>query len=126
ALAVAAAGGSGARRRLLRQAEQDAKRLAREVRMDALPVAQLLRAAAAFQRGDPKACLALLEAASTGFDRAEMALLAACARRRKGEILAGTEGRDLVAAADRAMTDLGVKRPERWVLVQAPGFEGVL
>jgi serine/threonine protein kinase len=122
-LAVAACEPSRARE-LLREVEQDARRLAREVRSDAEPLARLLQAGAAFLQRRGETCRDRLDQAIAGFDATEMALLAACARWRKGELIGGTEGRELTTAAGQAMMNLGVKRPERWVDAAAPGFGG--
>jgi hypothetical protein len=52
-----------------------------------------------------------------------MALYRACALRRKGEILGGDEGTQLVATADGLMNAEGIGEPSRWATVCAPGFE---
>lgn len=65
-----------------------------------------------------------LEAAIAGFDASEVALSAAAARRRLGEVLGGDEGRALVRTADEAMARLGATRPDRMAALFAPGFGG--
>ncbi|WP_437636729.1 serine/threonine-protein kinase [Sorangium sp. So ce854] len=124
ALEAAAREGSGARRSraLLREAERDAERLSREGAPWALPMAASLRAAVAAQRGHTAAALSLLGSAAAGFDAREMALFAACARRRRGELLGGEEGRSLVGAADAWMAGQGIRNPARMARIFAPGF----
>ncbi|WP_438009359.1 hypothetical protein WME89_12165 [Sorangium sp. So ce321] len=75
----------------------------------------------------PPAALARahLEAAIAGFDEREIALSAAAARGRLGQVLGGDEGRALVLEPDCAMTRLGASRPDRMTSRFAPGF-GVL
>ena len=107
---------------LLREAERDAAGLTGEGTPYSIPAASLLRAGVLAARGRREAALPDLEAAAAGFGAADMALHAACARRRKGEIVGGDEGRKLVAEADVAMTAQGIARPDRWATMVAPGF----
>ena len=51
----------------------------------------------------------------------DMALHAACARRRLGELTGGDEGRTLIAAANEWMRGQEIKNPERMAAVIAPG-----
>ncbi|MDI1482738.1 serine/threonine-protein kinase [Polyangium sp. y55x31] len=122
ALAIAADAPPRRRAQLAREAERIASRLEHEIRADAAPSAALLRAAAARLHGREDEALAQLDVAIRGFDEAEMALHAACARRRKGELSGGDSGRALVAVADTVMEQRGVRRPDRWAAIFAPGL----
>ncbi len=64
---------------------------------------------------------ALLERAEAGFEAADMALHAACARRRLGQVIGGDEGRTLIAAANEWMRGQEIKNPERMAAMIAPG-----
>jgi hypothetical protein len=121
AIASAAARWSG-RAPLLALAEQEASRLEREVRHDAPAAAALLRACVAAARGDREVALHRLEAAEAGYEAAGMVLLASCARRRRGALEGGDEGRLRIAEADAFMNDRGIAQPERWLDMYAPGF----
>jgi hypothetical protein len=66
--------------------------------------------------------VSLLAKAECGFDRADMALYAEAARRTKGEVLGGDEGRALVYASDSWMTSQNIKNPARLTAMLAPGF----
>ncbi|MDI1446330.1 serine/threonine-protein kinase [Polyangium sp. 6x1] len=122
AIAIATQALPRRRARLAREAERIASRLECEIRADAAPSAALLRAAVARLRGQEDEALTYLDAAIRGFDEAEMALHAACARRRKGELSGGESGRALVAVADTVMEQRGVRRPDRWAAIFAPGL----
>jgi len=87
-------------------------------------LALLLRAGAAATRGETERALSLLEAAETGLAAADMALHAAVARRRRGELLGGDSGRALVAAADAWMASQAIRNPERMTAMLAPGRWG--
>jgi len=50
-----------------------------------------------------------------------MALHAAAARRRRGEIMGGDTGRALVESADAWMTGQIIRSPERMTAMLAPG-----
>jgi hypothetical protein len=63
----------------------------------------------------------LLENTALAFAHEEMALFAAAARRRLGEISGGPRGSALVSEADAWMNAHGVANPERMTLMLAPG-----
>jgi hypothetical protein len=57
-----------------------------------------------------------------GFERADMRLYAAAARRRMGERLGDERGHDLMAEADAWMAEQRIKNPEAMTRMLAPGF----
>ncbi len=64
----------------------------------------------------------LLETAVRNFEKAEMALYAATARRRLGKLVGGDEGEALITEADIWLRGQLVKIPERMEDVLMPGF----
>ena len=106
---------------LLRAAERDARRIEREHVHWGDPLAALVRAAAAATRREMETAVRSAAAAEKGFDAADMALHAAVARRRRGELVGGDEGRALVAEADAWMAGQGIKNPARFAAMLAPG-----
>jgi len=128
ALAAAAAAGAGSRHRasLLRLALGEARRIERERAPWALPLAALARAGAAAlgDDADRARAAALLDAAARGLSGADLRLHAAAARRRRGELAGGPEGRDLVSAADALMAEQGIRNPARVADLLAPGRYG--
>jgi hypothetical protein len=110
------------RARLIAAAERDAQSLEREGRHYARAWAALLRAGVAASRGQRGRALRELGSAIVGFDEADLSLHAACARRRKGEILGGDEGRALIQRADSALRAQDIRDVERWTAMYAPGF----
>jgi len=111
--ALAAAPGAERPEALLRVAESDAAAIEAERTSWAEPLARLLRAGAAARRGRIEPCVAELTRAEAGFERADMALHAAAARRRRGEVLAGDEGRRLVEEADAWMASQDIRNQVR-------------
>ena len=85
-------------------------------------LATMVRAAASQIEGRSEESARLLDEAACGFDATDMALMAAVARRRRGQILGGDEGGALIAAADAFMTAQRIARPERMTAMLAPGF----
>ena len=82
-----------------------------------------LPAAIAYLRGEREAAIALLEQRLR--DTAEVDKFPAYtvfSRRRLGELLGGTRGADLIAQADRFLSENGVVDPARFVATLAPGF----
>jgi hypothetical protein len=109
----------------LRIAEGDARRLERDRAGYTQPLAQLIRAGIAARRRDSAAAIRLLEAAASGLDECGMSMMAAAARRRRGELLEGEAGRALVHEAESAMRAEGVGDPVRLTNVFVNGFSAV-
>lgn len=122
-VALACASGADAARRL-REVERDANALAKLEREPSGAAADLVRAQLAEGRGDDNAALRAFDAAIAGFGASGLALHAACALRRKGELLGGDHGRALVARADAAMHAEEITDPARWAAIFAPGVPG--
>ena len=121
-VALGAARGSAQRSSLLDRAERDAASLAELGRGWGTAFATMIRAGVAATRGRRDAALALCIDAARRFESVDMALYAAAARRRWGELQGGDQGRALAAAADEAMRDRGVVNPDRMTALLAPGF----
>jgi eukaryotic-like serine/threonine-protein kinase len=109
-------------RTLLREAERDVRRLAREDVPWAQALADSLRAPLAVLQGDPASALSFLERAASRFDACGMGLHAAASWRRCGELTGGEEGRAAIEAADLWMADQGIRNPVRMAALLAPGF----
>jgi hypothetical protein len=107
---------------LLEQAERDAQRARRERTPWGDALADLALAGVAAARGDDATARARLEAATVGFEAADMELHAAVARRRRGELLGGDAGRALVESADAWLRGQRIVSLERWLAMIAPGF----
>jgi hypothetical protein len=107
---------------ILDQVERDAAKIVNMRMAWALPLAQTVRAAVRALHGDLDGSRALLTTAVRNFDKAEMPLFAATARRRLGQLTGGDEGAALVTEADAWMRGQLVKKPERMAEVLAPGF----
>jgi hypothetical protein len=106
---------------LLRQAEEDALQLEKEIRKDCPSLAQLLRAGVARQRGQLEQALVHLSSAIDGYRAVGMPNLEACARWWKGELVGGDEGRALVQEATTLLTADGIQRPREWAAMMLPG-----
>jgi serine/threonine protein kinase len=107
-------------RTLLRAAERDAERVARENDTWAQALATCLRAGIKTAAGDTYAALPLYARAATEFSALDMALYAAAARRRQGELLGAREGHLLCEASDAWMRQHGVENPARMTRMLAP------
>jgi hypothetical protein len=120
--ALATASTSRDAKALVRSAERSAAAIDDERAGWGEPLAAQLRAGVAARRRDAAGAARHLRDAARGFDAAGMALFAAAARRRLGEVLGGEEGRALVEAASAWMRAQGVADPERITAMLAPGF----
>jgi tetratricopeptide (TPR) repeat protein len=118
AVAAASPGPEGVR--MLRVAERAARALSRERRPYAHAFSAALGASIARERGELERAGALFEQAERGFDALAMGLHASAVRNRRGELLRGEEGHELVDAADAFLREQGVVRPDRLVAMLAP------
>jgi hypothetical protein len=127
ALAMAAAtnapSSQHARRRFLKIARAEARRIAAEDMHWSNPIARLASAAIAALEGDRLLATGQLTEAADGFDLADMQLYAAVTRRRLGVLLDGSPGRQLVHQSDEWMASHAVKNPPHMTRLLAPGFD---
>jgi hypothetical protein len=121
---AAAAGqqpGAAAWRSLLRSALRDARRIGREATPWGNPLSYLIQAGAASVQGLGAEAAALLVSAESDFEKNDMKLYSSAARRARGLLLGGEDGRDLIRSADDWMTGQKVRNPERMTWMLAPG-----
>ena len=123
ALAMASAGGRAGRFRSVARAA--ARRIARERMPWSDPMALLLRAGIAFLEGQTPVALRHLHDAADRFERADMRLLAAVARRRIGALQHDSTARELRRQADEWMAGQEIKNPAAMTRMWAPGFPDV-
>ncbi|MFN8545978.1 MAG: AAA family ATPase [Candidatus Binatia bacterium] len=112
AIALALTAEPRARARLLRLAERAARRVASEDLPWCAPWAATIRAGLAFAHGDRPAARDALDGAVRGFEDAGMALLAAAARRRLGDLQDGADGAATRAAGEEWMAAQHIRAPE--------------
>jgi serine/threonine protein kinase/tetratricopeptide (TPR) repeat protein len=105
----------------LKTANADIKRMEEEGMGWTNAAALSLRAGVALASGNRTLAREQALAAEAGFQAADMAVHAAVALRRRGELIGGTEGRRLVAEADRRLSAQDIKAPERIAAMLAPG-----
>jgi serine/threonine protein kinase len=117
--ALAAAEGPEAKM-LLRSAARDARALRRERVPWATALAKLIEAGLACARGESRAA-ALFGEAGDLLQGVDMCLYAAAARRRQGELMGGTEGKETKDRAESWMAGQGIRNPERMTALLAPG-----
>jgi len=103
-----------------RVADNAARRIEKEKTHWGNPMAVLVRGQVARLRGDEALALRLLSDAFVAFQEADMALFAAVARRRRGELMSGERGAAEVRAANEWMKEQLIVSPERMVALFAP------
>ena len=106
---------------LLRSAERAASEIERESLDWGSPLANVLHAGIASIRGHIAEAMRLLQVAEEEFSRADMALHATVARRRRGELTGGDQGRALIEQADDWMRGEAIRNPSRMATMLAPG-----
>src|SRR4029453_14558547 len=114
---------------LLDAAARDAERIGRQKLELTRPVSRLFGAGGAALQGRrgcapplggrPDRALQALGEASDGFEKLDMALHAAAARWRRGQLLGGDEGGSLEAAAGAYMRAQTIEKPDRIVALLA-------
>jgi hypothetical protein len=102
-----------AARSLLAVARRAARRLERERMPCPTAYARLIRGALAAVDGDVSRAVSCLTEAVACFEAVDMHLCVAAARRRLGEALGGSRGREEIDRADRWMADQRIKNPIR-------------
>jgi hypothetical protein len=120
ALAMAAVNGSS--RRFRSAAHAEARRIARERMPWSDPIALVLQAGIAFLEGRTPLALRYLHDAADRFERADMRLHAAAARRRIGALQNDAAGRELQQNAEQWMATQDIKNPAGMTRMLAPGF----
>jgi serine/threonine protein kinase/tetratricopeptide (TPR) repeat protein len=120
--ALAMAAGHGTDRRFLSVARAGARRIANERMSWSDPIASLLNAAIAHIEGRTPVAVRYLDDAVDRFDRADMKLYAAVARRRFGALQDDARGREQTQQADEWMTAQNIKNPAAMTRMLAPGF----
>ncbi len=110
---------------LLRSAETGARALLREETAWSRALALLIQAGLLARRGDQSRAIARLAEAEAACRSAGMALHAESARRRRGQLLGGPDGDDLVSQSELWMTGQGIRNPGRMAAMCAPGFDGL-
>ena len=121
ALAMAAA--HGHERRFLPVARDGARRIANERMPWSDPIALLVKAGIAHLEKEPALAIRCLEDAIDRFDRADMKLYAAVARRRIGALREDDRGRETGREADAWMAAQNIRNPAAMTRMLAPGFE---
>jgi hypothetical protein len=98
---------------LLARAEKDARAIAREKVEWADPMACVLRAGIAGRAGNHPLAADLFAHSADGFEAAAMGSYAASARRRRGELLGGPDGRRWIDESEEWMRGQGVRNPAK-------------
>ena len=118
---VALAGGVEDRE-AVRVAERIASRLARDRAAHSQAWSGLVRGAVETRRGRPERAIGPLRLAIEAAQSSQLALCAAAAQFRLGELLGGDEGAVLLAEARTWMDSQAIRNPERMIEGIAPGF----
>ena len=121
--ALSSAAANHDRRAALAATERWAKSLATDRLRYAPALSRLLRAGLAAVRGDSGNAVAMLEIAIPELERADLGYLAACARHRRGELIGGALGRELVGRSRVFFDAQGIVNAERCVAMSNPGFK---
>jgi hypothetical protein len=109
-------------RRFLSIARAAVRRIAREHMPWSDPIALLLKAGIAYLEGSIPLAVKCLHDAAGRFDRADMSLYAAVAKRRIGELEDNPSGRVLRRQANEWMALQHIKNPAAMTRMLAPGF----
>jgi hypothetical protein len=121
ALAAAAATSEGSRRRdLIRVADRESRSLRSERAQWAKGLGELVSGGVEQLTGRPNRALVMFTRAEQTFSEAKMLLHQVAARRARGLVVGGDEGRVLVASADQEFRAQAILNPVRMMQVIAP------
>jgi hypothetical protein len=121
AMAERCATNSGQKRQFVEAASRDAARIERENAPWGNGLARLVRAGALAAQDRLEKAEVLFRAAEEALESADMHLLAASARRRRGELIKGEQGANLIQTADSSMHQQGIVAPEHIAAMLAHG-----
>jgi hypothetical protein len=121
--AVAAAASGFDRSRALRAADHYSRELLREKLLYGRAMGHLVRAGVRAVQHDRAGALAALDAAIPMLEVADLGYMAVCARHRKGELMGGESGRELIARSRAFLHAQAVKNVESCLAMSAPGFD---
>jgi serine/threonine protein kinase len=111
----------GRRRELLKSVEQDVRGILREKNVWGEPLAKMLLAAVQAGEGRTEEAADTLAAAEAGFEAADMRAHLAVAQTRRGALLRGEHGEQLVRDGLAWLENQGVRNPEGWQRMLGPG-----
>ncbi len=123
ATAVAARKEGSDRQRLLAIATKLARKVLAEDAPWAAGLARMALGRVAELRGDLERALEELEAAAEDFEAWDMGLYLNVARRQRGHIIGGEEGKQAIRASDERMAAQGIRRPDRFAAFLSPGLD---
>ena len=104
--------------KLQRQLRADTRRIDRERMLWGMVLSHLLKGCLAAHQGDPHAAEQAFEACEEAAIQTDMALFAAIARRRRGQVTDG--GSELIEDADAWLKGQGIADPRRLTRMMAP------
>jgi serine/threonine protein kinase/tetratricopeptide (TPR) repeat protein len=107
----------------LAAAEKEARKLDKQRRHYAHAAAALVRGSAANLAGDTNTAVEQFQTAQGFYEQAEMSLMLACARRSRGRLLGGDQGRALVEQAEATLRREGIVDIPRWTAIYCPGID---
>jgi len=122
AIAMAARGHDRTRMRAI--AASDARVLERVCTQWSIPLALLVRAALAYADGDANGAAARLEQAVAAFDRADMRLYAAAARRQLAALVDEPRRSEVMRESNAYMTSEDIRNPTAITRLLVPAFPG--
>jgi hypothetical protein len=120
ALVLTARQGHDDRDDLLREADRHARALAKDGNPLSAAYGAQLSAGIALARGRHDRALASYGDAAQAFEALQMGLHAAASSRRRGELLGGDQGRELVRGSFERMIEQRIRNPERMAAMLAP------
>jgi eukaryotic-like serine/threonine-protein kinase len=124
--ALSAAEDGGDKAALWRLAERCAKDLLADRPDYAAPMGHHVMGCLLAGRGQEEQAKQQLDLAISGLTRVDMGYLASCAKARRGALVGGTAGRELLEASTEQLVGQGIVNVERCLEMSAPGFRGVL
>jgi hypothetical protein len=124
--ALAAAEDGGDKATLWRLAERCAKDLLADRPDYAAPMGHHVMGCLLAGKGQKQPAKEQLDLAISGLTRVDMGYLASCAKARRGALVGGEAGRELLEASTEQLIKQGIVNVERCLDMSAPGFRGVL